>query len=64
MDKQIILQEYFKTLNPEQRKDILSTMGNVLLAMNINKDEDFKTEAFDILFKKYPELQNLLDRCL
>lgn len=59
-----ILEEYFKTLNPEQQKDVISVMGNVLLSMKINTNEDFKNEAFDVLFSKYPELQDLMERFL
>lgn len=59
-----ILQEYFNSLTWEQRKDVMTFMQNVLLAININKDEDFRTEAFNSLFKKYPELQDLFDKVL
>ena len=58
------LQEYFISLGPEKQRDVVRFMNNVLIALKISDDEDFRTEAFNSLFEKYPELQDLMEGLL
>lgn len=56
------LEQFFKSLTPQQQTQLTELMGRINLATNINKDKEFLNEALQPLFEQYPFLKEQMNK--